>query len=118
VLHDNPNRRELLVVIDLLIFQSPANLYRGFEGVGGKLELAEELLHFVPHAINIQKDEEIIYLRDIMRVEKINTLGIIPNGFKVTTTQQEYRFVVRKKDQWIAKINKQMKIALSTFKDA
>ena len=53
-----------------------------------------------------------------MQVVKINTLGIVPNGFKVITAQQEYRFVVRKRGQWIAKINKQMKIYHPQFEDA
>ena len=91
-----------------LLLEGPANLFRGFEGVGGKLTLSTESLIFEPHAINIQKDEETIFLRDITSVEKTNTLGIIPNGLKVTTTQKEYRFVVKKRNLWLVKINQQI----------
>jgi len=90
-----------------LIFESAANLYRGIEGVGGKLILTAEYLLFKPHIINIQKDEEIIYLKDIEHIEESNSFSIIPNGFKViTSSHQKYRFVVKNRNQWIAKINK------------
>ena len=91
-----------------LLLEGPANLFRGFEGVGGKLTLSTESLMFEPHAINIQKGEETIFLRDITSVGKTNTLGIIPNGLKVTTTQKEYRFVVKKRNLWLVKINQQI----------
>ena len=91
-----------------LLLEGPANLFRGFEGVGGKLTLSTESLIFEPHAINIQKDEETIFLRDITSVEKTNTLGIIPNGVKVTTEQKEYKFVVKKRNLWLMKINQQI----------
>lgn len=58
-----------------ILFDGQANLYRGIEGVGGRLTLTQEYLFFKPYAINIQKDEETIYLSDIKRMEKINTLG-------------------------------------------
>lgn len=92
-----------------LVFEGPANLYRGFEGVGGKLTLSTDCLRFVPHAINIQKDKETILLADITRVEKTNTLGIIPNGLKVVTANGKYKFVVRKRNQWFTKINEQIR---------
>ncbi len=91
-----------------ILFEGPANLFRGFEGVGGKLTLSTEGLFFEPHAINIQKSKETILLGDITRVEKTNTLGIVPNGIKVITANKEYRFVVKKRNQWLAKINQQI----------
>ena len=51
----------MLTVEDLpLLFESSANLYRGAEGVGGKLMLTREYLLFKPHFINIQKEEEMV----------------------------------------------------------
>lgn len=92
-----------------ILFDGPANLYRGIEGVGGRLILTQEYLFFKPHAINIQKIEEIIYLRNIERVERKKTLWIIPNGLKVIAEQREYKFVVNKRNQWVAEINKLLK---------
>ena len=93
-----------------LIFESPANLFRGIEGVGGRLALTTEYLLFTPHAINIQKNEELIYLKDIKQVKIIKTLGIISNGLKVVTKQEEYKFVVKNRKQWVTEINKQIEI--------
>ncbi len=99
------------------LFESPANLYLGFEGVGGRLALTTEYLYFKPHAVNIQKDEKIINLKEIVRVEKTKTLGIIPNGMKVIAMDNEYRFIVKKRNQWVAEINKQIKIAHLKFEN-
>ncbi len=92
------------------LFESPVNLYRGVEGVGGKLMLTKKYLLFKPHFMNIQKEEELISLKDIEEVKKMNTLGIIPNALKVVTKQTEYKFVVKKRNQWIDKINKQIEM--------
>lgn len=97
-----------------LLFESPANLYRGVEGVGGKLMLTREYLLFKPHFMNIQKEEEIIYLKEIEEVKKVNTLGIIPNALKVVTKQTEYKFVVKKRNRWIDEINKQIEMTSLT----
>jgi len=78
MVQNNPNGLPIL-------FDGKANLYRGIEGVGGRLVLTREYLLFKPHVINIQKDEETILLKDIKGVRKMNSLGIIPNGLKVIT---------------------------------
>jgi hypothetical protein len=95
------------------IHHGPANLFRGFEGVGGMLTLTSDRLVFRPHVMNIQRQEETIELADIECVEKANTLGLVPNGFKVVTADAEFRFVVSRRTRWIGKIQHEIE-TLST----
>lgn len=72
-----------------------ANLFRGAEGVGGRLKITTHRLLFEPHAINIQKEPAEILLGNITEVGKRNTLGIVPNGMFVRTKGgEEFKFVV------------------------
>lgn len=72
-----------------------ANLFRGIEGVGGKLTIGADSIHFRAHAVNFQKEPLDVPMSDIAKVDLVNTLGIVPNGLKVTTkTGQAFRFVV------------------------
>lgn len=80
-----------------------ANLFRGIEAVGGKLLFGEEYMRFKSHFFNIQRGETIIYYNDIVRIEKIKTLGIIPNGINVVVKtlegEKEYKFVINKRNK-------------------
>jgi hypothetical protein len=62
--------RRLLIEVD-------ANLQRGLEAVGGSLRVYSTHLAFRPHAVNVQRKDAIIKMRDVARVEKF---GLIPNG--------------------------------------
>ena len=87
-----------------------ANLFRGTEGVGGKLKITNSRVLFEAHAINIQKQPLEILISDIAEVNTRNTLGIIPNGLLIRTKEGvEYKFVVWGRGKLIGLINSQLK---------
>ncbi len=105
--------KEILTVADKEIEQETikegkANLWYGLESVGGKLFLTNEHLIHYAHAINFRMKRKIatISLKDVLKVEKVNTMGIVPNGMKVITKEKNYQFVVNGRSQWIDEINK------------
>lgn len=72
-----------------------ANLFRGWEAVGGRMKITDQRIFFEPHAVNIQTEVEEIPLNEVVEVTKRNTLGIVPNGLLVRTKSgREYKFVV------------------------
>lgn len=82
-----------------------ANLFRGMEGVGGKLTITNERLYFQPHSLNIQTQPLELNLKDIAAVENRNTLFVIPNGMKIKMHNgQEHKFVVWKRAEIIGMI--------------
>jgi len=84
----------------------PANLFRSVEAVGGRLTITNERLLFNPHMINIQTEPVEINMADIIGVEKRNTMGLVPNGIKITNRYgSEFKFVVYKRAQLIDLIN-------------
>ena len=83
-----------------------ANLFRGIEGVGGKIFLTNQRLIFKSHSLNIQKGQTNIDYSEISSVEKRKTMKIINNGIKILTNKdQEYCFVVNDRESQIQKIN-------------
>ena len=82
-----------------------ANLFRGIEGVGGKLYFTNYGLIFVSHSFNIQRGQTNINFSDIIGVERSKTMKIVDNGIKLATKEQkEYLFVVNNRDVVIEKI--------------
>jgi len=80
---------------EITLIDVAANLFRGLEAVGGRMQITTHRILFKPHAINIQKESAEINLKDIVEVGKRNTLGLVPNGMYVRTKDgTEYRFVV------------------------
>ncbi|SHM95728.1 GRAM domain-containing protein [Polaribacter sp. KT 15] len=76
-----------------------ANLFRGFEGVGGKIFLTNQRLIFKSHSLNIQKGQTNIDYNDIVSVTKRKTFKLRDNGIKITTKKgDEYCFVVNNRD--------------------
>ena len=89
-----------------ILFEGPANHFKGAEGVGGYLWLTSGQLFFQSHRFNIQNHECRMPLSEIADVEATKTLGLIPNGLLVrliTGTQE--RFVVDKNREWAAKVS-------------
>jgi hypothetical protein len=83
-----------------------ANLFRGIEGVGGKIFLTNERLIFKSHSLNIQKGQTNIDYSEISSVGKRKTMKIINNGIKILTNKgQEYCFVVNDRESQIQKIS-------------
>ncbi|MFD2530024.1 MULTISPECIES: GRAM domain-containing protein [Polaribacter] len=76
-----------------------ANLFRGFEGVGGKIFLTNQRLIFKSHSLNIQKGQTNIDYNDIVSVTKRKTFKLRDNGIKITTKKgDEYCFVVNNRN--------------------
>ncbi|MDO9356577.1 MAG: hypothetical protein Q7T55_22960 [Solirubrobacteraceae bacterium] len=87
-----------------------ANLLRGRESVGGKLELDGKQLRFVPHDLNVQRDQVALYITDIKQLRPAWTkfLGIVPlapNGLDVEMRNREvWHFTVGGRKDWIREI--------------
>jgi hypothetical protein len=80
---------------EVTLIDVAANLFRGPEAVGGRMQITTHRILFQPHAINIQKEPAEIDLKDVSEVGPRNTLGLVPNGLYVRTKDgTEYRFVV------------------------
>lgn len=85
------------------IFNVPANLFKGWEGVGGRLVITEEKLVFTPHKINFQTKPVEITVDTIVEVGKRNTLKLVPNGFYIKNLEGiECKFVVSGRNRIIA----------------
>jgi hypothetical protein len=92
---------------ETIVFEGPANHFRGVESVGGYLYLGSGGLVFESHKLNVQKHKLVIPLPDILEVKPALTLGIVPNGMLIITKNNDReRFVVNNRRQWIAAIQK------------
>ncbi|WP_404455352.1 hypothetical protein [Oceanobacillus kapialis] len=96
-----------------IIKQGLANLWKGKEGVGGKLYLTDQQLIHQPHKANIQSDRVEIKLADVDYVElytnKLFGLSVIKNGLTVVDkTGTPYKFVVNKREDWKNEIERQL----------
>lgn len=90
-------------------YEGPANLFRGMEGVGGKLFLTSEKVIFVSHKFNIQKGQTNIKYSDIIDIEPRKTAKLIDNGIRITTKDpMQFDFVVNDRDQWVELIRKKV----------
>lgn len=86
--------------------EGPANLFRGVEGVGGKLLLTDKRLIFKSHQLNIQAGETRILLEDIQETSPRKTAKLFQNGMRVLDKAGEhFDFVVYERDNWLSKIN-------------
>jgi hypothetical protein len=89
---------------DVLV-RAGANLWRGRAAVGGWLTLTRERLSFQAHALSIQTSPLDVAVKEIVDVRKYRSYGFIPNGLAVTMASGvEYRFVVGKRDRFIAAV--------------
>lgn len=90
--------------------EGPANLFRGIEGVGGKIFLTNKKMIFKSHKINIQKGQTDIDYANIQEVVKRKTAKLIDNGIRIITQNgKEYDFVVNERNLWFEKINERIK---------
>jgi hypothetical protein len=91
-----------------ILADKPANLFRGLEGVGGRLKITSQRLIFIPHAFNIQTQPEEIFIWEIQRIDRKKSLFFIPNQMVVVMKSgAEFRFVVNGREELIALIEKQ-----------
>jgi hypothetical protein len=91
-------------------YEGPANLFRGIEGVGGKLLLTDKRLIFKSHQLNIQSGETQYLLKDIKEVVPRKTAKLFQNGIRVVTESGEnLDFVLYERDFWVSKIKEQLR---------
>jgi hypothetical protein len=85
-----------------ILLETPANHFKGIEGVGGRLFLTNRRLIFKSHSLNIQNHQLFIDLSDIKQVDRYKTLGLVNNGLAITTiTDKTEKFVVEKIEEWV-----------------
>ncbi|WP_194851853.1 GRAM domain-containing protein [Nonlabens antarcticus] len=92
--------------------EGPANLFRGMEGVGGKLFLTNKKVIFNSHKLNIQKGQTNILYTDIEEIQERKTGFIVNNGIRIRTVDEiEYDFVVNSREQWLEELGKRVQFA-------
>ncbi len=90
---------------EAILFEGPANHFKGAEGVGGYLWLTTGQLFFRSHRFNIQNHECRMPLSEIADAEATKTLGLVPNGLLVRLVSgTQERFVVHKNRDWTTRI--------------
>jgi hypothetical protein len=90
--------------------EGPANLFRGMEGVGGKLFLTNQKLIFKSHALNIQPGQTDIAYEMIKEFQLRKTGNVIENGIRITTSAgRNYDFVVADREIWMDKLHEKVK---------
>ncbi|QVK17805.1 hypothetical protein KHQ81_13290 [Mycoplasmatota bacterium] len=99
------NRKKILSSINKdIIFKSNATYFIGSESIGGYLILTEEELIFRPYKNNTN---EILLIpkNELIRIERISSVGIFPNGMLIFTEKNVFHFIVFKRKQWMIKID-------------
>jgi GRAM domain len=90
-----------IAIDEQLIKEGGANHFMNREGVGGWIYLTDSRFYFKSHDLNIQNHEFIVNLNEIADAEKTNSLGVIPNGLKLTLKNQTVeKFVVTGAKSW------------------
>jgi hypothetical protein len=85
-----------------ILFETPANHFKGIEGVGGKLYLTNKRLIFRSHKLNVQNHQLSIQLTDVKNVDRYKTLGLVNNGLSITIIDDKTeKFVVEQVENWI-----------------
>lgn len=89
--------------------EGPANLFRGIEGVGGKIFLTNKKMIFKSHHINVQKGQTDIEYSTIKELVKRKTAKLIDNRIRIIMNNgKEYDFVVNERDLWFEKITERL----------
>jgi hypothetical protein len=89
--------------------EGPANIFRGIEGVGGKLFLTNKKVIFKSHKLNIQKGQTDINYENIAELIKRKTAKLIENAIRIKTNDgKEFDFVVNEREKWIEKLNEKI----------
>lgn len=90
-----------------LIYSGAANHFLNGESVGGGLYLTNDKLLFKSHKLNFQNHELLLDINKIAEVCFCNTLGIIPNGLEIRTTNGDIeKFVVYRRATWKQQIDR------------
>ena len=62
-----------------------ANLWRGWESVGGRIYVTDRRVIFESHWLNFRRGVTKIPIDDIEDVRPCNNLGFVPNGMEILT---------------------------------
>ena len=90
--------------------EGPANLFRGMEGVGGKLFLTNQKVIFKAHALNIQTGQTDISFDSITDIQFRKTGHLLDNGLSILTTdQRKYDLVLADREIWREKLRAKVK---------
>ncbi|MFY0606092.1 MAG: hypothetical protein JXR10_05215 [Cyclobacteriaceae bacterium] len=90
---------------EIIEVEGVANLFRGLEGVGGKLFITNKQLIFKSHELNIQSGQTNIRFQNIKNILKRKTGRIIDNGIRVQTIDDlHFDFVVNERERWFSEI--------------
>jgi GRAM domain len=94
---------------ETLLAEVYANLWRGWEAVGGKLFVTDRRIRFESHPLNVQCGATEILLSEVKAVSRCTNLGWLPNGLLVETTEaRTHRFVVWNRQQLLGLIQMAM----------
>ncbi len=91
-----------------LLGKFAVNLWRGLEGVGGRLLITNQRLMFEAHKLNLQRKPLAIPMSEITEAFPSKSLGLFSNGLTIRCRSgDEYRFVVGKHGEKIVSIIEQ-----------
>lgn len=87
------------------------NLFRNGVAVGGKLHLTSACIYHIPHAMNLNRKQTEIPLKDVFAVNLINhhimKLIPMPNGLEIVLQNgKALRFVVNNRKRWKQEIER------------
>lgn len=86
-----------------------ANLFRGIEGVGGKVFLTNKKLIFKAHKFNIQNGQSDFAYEEIVSLTKRKTGGIVDNGVRLQTKDgKNHDFVLNEREIFLEKLNEKI----------
>ena len=106
---NKPNKNIELAEGENDIYSGPANYFKKFFAIGGKLYLLNDKLEFKVHKLNILNKGQVINLNEIREVGYFNHLGLIPNGLIIKTKQgKNEKFVVQEREVWKEKIEQKL----------
>lgn len=98
-----------LEIDEIIEIEGPANLFRGIEGVGGKIFLTNKKMIFKSHKINIQKGQTNIDYQDIKQVVKRKSIKLINNKIRIITkANKTFDFIINERDVWYEKISERI----------
>jgi len=95
---------------EIVFADARANLFRGVEAVGGRIQITNQRVCFQPHSMNVQKQPLEIPIEQILAVSKRKTMGVISNGMLVRCKSGiEYKFVVEGRERLMSIIQGQLR---------
>ena len=94
---------------ETILYSGGANHVINGESVGGKLYLYEDRLCFNSHKFNVRTHNVVIHLDEIVNIQKINYLFVIPTGLTIVTNSSIEDFMVYFRETWINMINNQIR---------